>query len=362
MSQSTDINTNLALEDWMYRNMDFSNHHVMMVWRNEPCVVIGRHQNPWLEANVPFLAEKEITLARRNSGGGTVYHDRGNLNITFFTPRERYDRKYNLELVKRALYRGFGIKSVINDRHDIIVQDKYKISGTAAKLGRLTGYHHCTLLVNANKADLTKALAKREHGIQTTATASTPSPVVNLADMDNKVTVEALQTAIGYEYLRTPALRLDDGGERQILKQRGFQFVNPTEDWFPGLSELKSELESWDWAFGRTPEFTVSRSFPVPAELLAPSKVYSATQELVISMTVEKGLIDDVTLNIPPGLVESGFHGEASVITHLKGKRFTSEALSALEDAMLTRHGDVKKLDDKEQFVAKCFDQVVNTI
>ncbi|XP_034835139.1 lipoyl amidotransferase LIPT1, mitochondrial isoform X1 [Maniola hyperantus] len=365
MSQSTDIYTNLALEDWMYRNMDFSNHHVMMVWRNEPCVVIGKHQNPWLEANVPFLAEKEIALARRNSGGGTVYHDRGNLNITFFTPIERHDRKYNLELIKRALYRGFGIKSVINDRHDIIVQDKYKISGTAARLSRLVGYHHCTLLVNANKADLSKALAKREHGIlQTTATPSTPSPVRNLADVDNKVTVEALQTAIGYEYLRTTALRLVDGGERQILKQRGFQFVNPTDDWFPGLSEVKNDLESWDWTYGRTPMFTVSRSFPVPAELLAPPRVYSATQELVITMTVEKGLIDDVTLNIPPGLVESGFHGEASVITHLKGKRFTSEALSALEDAMLTRRStrDVKKLDDKEQFVAKCFDQIVNTI
>ncbi|XP_050344667.1 lipoyltransferase 1, mitochondrial isoform X2 [Nymphalis io] len=360
MSQSTDIYTNLALEDWMYRNMDFSKHHVMMVWRNEPCVVIGRHQNPWLEANVPFLSEKEIALARRNSGGGTVYHDRGNLNITFFTPRERYDRKYNLELIKRALFRGFGIKSIINDRHDIIVRDKYKISGTAAKLGRLTAYHHCTLLVNANKADLSKALAKRE----TNATPSTPSPVVNLSDMDNRVTVENLQTAVGYEYLRTPALQLEDGGERQISKQRGFQFINPTEDWFPGLSELKNELQTWDWSFGRTPVFTVSRSFPVPAELLAPSKVYSATQELVINMTVEKGLINDVTLNIPPGLVESGFHGEASVITHLKGKRFTSEALNALQEAMLTRHtsGDVKKLDDKEQFVAKCFDQVVNTV
>lgn len=81
-------------------------------------------------------------------------------------------------------------------------------------------------------------------------------------------------------------------------------------------------------------------------------------------MSVEKGLIDDVTLNIPPGLVESGFHGEASVITHLKGKRFTSEALNALQDAMLTRHvgNDARKLDDKEQFVAKCFDQVVNTV
>ncbi|CAH0727485.1 unnamed protein product, partial [Brenthis ino] len=359
MSQSTDIYTNLALEDWMYRNMDFSKHHVMMVWRNEPCVVIGRHQNPWLEANVPFLSEKEIALARRNSGGGTVYHDRGNLNITFFTPRERYNRKYNLELITRALYRGFGIKSLINDRDDIIVRDKYKISGTAAKLGRLSAYHHCTLLVNANKTDLRKALAKRE----TKATVSTPSPVVNLADLDNKVTVENLQIAVGYEYLRTAALHLEDGGDRQISKQRGFQFVNPTDEWFPGLAEIKNELVTWDWSFGRTPLFTVSRSFPVPAELLAPSKIYSASQELVISMTVEKGLINDVTLNIPPGLIESGFHGEASVITHLKGKRFTSEALTALQEALLTRHssGDDRKLDEKEQFVAKCFDQVVNT-
>ncbi|CAG9581631.1 unnamed protein product [Danaus chrysippus] len=363
MSQSTDIYTNLALEDWMYRNMDFSNHHVMMVWRNEPCVVIGRHQNPWLEANVPFLNDKEIPLARRHSGGGTVYHDRGNLNISFFTPRDRHDRKYNLEIIKRALYRDFGIKALINERHDILVRDKYKISGTAAKLGRTSAYHHCTLLVNANKADLSKALAKREHGIQTKATASTPSPVVNLVDVNNRVTVDNLQIAVGYEFLRTPALHLEDGGENQISKQRGFQFINPTEDWFPGLSELKNELQTWEWSFGRTPEFTVSRSFPVPEDLLAPSKVYSATQELTISMTVEKGLINDVTLNIPPGLVESGFHGEASVITHLKGKRFTSEALTALQEAML-RHtdGEVRKLDDKEQFVAKCFDQVVNTI
>ncbi|XP_047507323.1 lipoyltransferase 1, mitochondrial isoform X2 [Pieris napi] len=331
----------------------------MMVWRNEPCVVIGRHQNPWLEANVPFLGDKEIALARRNSGGGTVYHDRGNLNITFFTHRDRYDRKYNLEIIKRALYRSFGIKSLINERQDIIVRDKYKISGTAAKLSRLTAYHHCTLLVNANKADLSKALAKRE----TSATPSTPSPVVNLADLDNRVTVESLQTAIGYEYLRTPALHIEDAGERHISQQRGFQFVNPTEDWYPGIAELRKELTTWEWCYGRTPEFTVSRSFPVPPELLS-SKLYSASQELIISMTVEKGLINDVTLNIPPGLIESGFHGEASVITHLKGKRFTSEALAALENAMLTRHlsGDVRKLDDKEQFVAKCFDQVVNTV
>lgn len=130
-----------------------------------------------------------------------------------------------------------------------------------------------------------------------------------------------------------------------------------------GLAELRNELQTWDWCFGRTPDFTVSRTFPVPEELLAPSKIYTASQELIINMTVVKGLIDDVTLNIPPGLVESGFHGEASVITHLKGKRFTSEALNALQEAMSNlRVGEPGKLDDKEQFVAKCFDQVVNTV
>lgn len=127
ISQSTDIFTNLALEDWLYKNHDFSNHHIMMVWRNDPCVVIGRHQNPWLEANIPFLTENDIPLARRNSGGGTVYHDKGNLNVSFFSTKERYNRKYNLELITRALFREFGLKADINERQDIVVK-QYKVS------------------------------------------------------------------------------------------------------------------------------------------------------------------------------------------------------------------------------------------
>lgn len=54
--------------------------------------------------------------------------------------------------------------------------------------------------------------------------------------MDNRLTVDSLQTAVGYEYLRTPALQMTDGGQDLIAKQRGFQFVNPSDDWFPGKS------------------------------------------------------------------------------------------------------------------------------
>lgn len=124
ISQSHDIFTNLALEDWIYKNFDFTNHHVLMLWANDPCVVIGRHQNPFTETNVSRLVESGITLARRNSGGGAVYHDRGNLNLTFFTPRDRYNRKYNLNIITRALFREWNIKADLNERDDIIIAGK----------------------------------------------------------------------------------------------------------------------------------------------------------------------------------------------------------------------------------------------
>lgn len=124
ISQSYDVFTNLALEDWIYKNYDFGNHHVMMLWLNDPCVVIGRHQNPFSESNVSQLESAGIALARRNSGGGTVYHDRNNLNCTFFTPRERYDRKYNLSLITRAIYREYGIDTEISPRDDILLHGK----------------------------------------------------------------------------------------------------------------------------------------------------------------------------------------------------------------------------------------------
>ncbi|KAL1465265.1 hypothetical protein WDU94_004848 [Cyamophila willieti] len=158
ISQSSNIFTNLALEDWLYKNFDFTNHHVMLLWRNNPCVVIGRHQNPWQETNLGVLYDEGIEIARRNSGGGTVYHDPGNLNVTFFTPRERYNRRNNLDIISRTLEREWNIQTEINTREDIVYDGKYKVSGTAAKLGRPNSYHHCTLLVDVNKSMLHQSL------------------------------------------------------------------------------------------------------------------------------------------------------------------------------------------------------------
>ncbi|CAK9823180.1 Lipoyltransferase 1, mitochondrial [Anthophora retusa] len=320
ISQSTDVFTNLALEDWFYRNYNFTNHHVLLLWCNNPCIVIGRHQNPWLEHNSQVAKKRGIALARRNSGGGTVYHDNGNLNLSFFTPRERYNRKYNLGIITRALYREWGIEADINKREDIVIEEKYKISGTAAKLGRPNAYHHCTLLVNVNKTALSLALERKEDGIETNATASTRSPIKNLIDVNSHIKMDKLINAIGWEFLRTDALVLEDGGQDLIQRQKGFQFINPTEDWFPGLDELISVFRSWEWNYGKTPKFTVTRVLDVPTE---GNKVH----QFNLTLEIQNGIIEEIRMKLPSSLVSHVFSEDTSVINNLRGTKYDHEVM-----------------------------------
>ncbi len=123
ISEANDIFVNLALEDWLYRNYDFSESQVLLLWRNVPAVVIGRHQNPWLESNTKRRDGSFLTVARRNSGGGAVYHDLENLNLSFHTSRETYNRKHNLEIITKSIEKEWGITCDINERDDIVFQD-----------------------------------------------------------------------------------------------------------------------------------------------------------------------------------------------------------------------------------------------
>lgn len=324
ISQSNDVYSNLALEDWIYRNFDFAHHHILMLWINSPTVVVGRHQNPFAEANVSALMRNGVELARRNSGGGAVYHDLGNLNCTFFTPRARYDRKYNLNLITRALYREYGISADISDRDDITVMGK-KISGTAAKLGQPNAYHHCTLLVNSNKLHLGESLAKDNAEIISKATASIPSPIKNLTDVNRTVNIQQLLSAIGYEFLRTPATQLTDGGRDLLMKQLGFQLINPTEKWFPGIGALRENFSSWDWRVGKTPKFSVQKSIQLKSE--GAEQQQQQQQEMKVKVDVEKGLIQAINLLVPG-------QDPIPVVSNLVGKAYMEDSFNGILDAM----------------------------
>jgi len=240
-SKSSCIFANLALEDWLYRRGGFLEREVVLLYRNTPCVVIGRHQNPWTEACVPFLREHGIALARRNSGGGTVYHDLGNLNVSFMTSKARHNRKANLALLCDVVKDALGVNLEVNSRDDVMLGSK-KVSGTAAKLGRDTAYHHCTLLLNVDTSNLHSALNSSAASlIESNATPSVPCPVDNLvSEMEVDQAVKALERTLA-----------ETVGGASVTE------VEPCEANFPGLENLEEDLKGWQWTFAKSPKFTL---------------------------------------------------------------------------------------------------------
>jgi len=195
VSLSNNIYYNLALESYIAETYDLKNRNILLIWLSEPCLVVGRHQNPWLECNVREAHLNKIQVARRYSGGGCVYHDLGNLNISFIVDRLKYDRKHNLSIIKETLEnKKFHLKSnhqiVLSPRHDIFIKEndmnEFKITGSASRLARQYSYHHCTLLFDSNLTNISSLLKSNLAGcIKTKATPSVPSKCANMKNFTN---------------------------------------------------------------------------------------------------------------------------------------------------------------------------------
>ncbi|CAH1257319.1 LIPT1 [Branchiostoma lanceolatum] len=338
-STSTDTFANLAFEDWLYENQDFTDTDILLLWRNEPTVVIGRHQNPWAECKVKRLQELGIHLARRRSGGGTVYHDFGNLNVTFLTSRDTYRRKQNLQDLVTALKgRWPSLDLSVNKRDDLVLNDRYKLSGTAAKLGRKTANHHCTLLCDVNTQVLKDILVSGFDGLETTATESIRSEVVNLKEVDPTIDTEVLGDTIAEYFMRN-----HQGDMKQVCD------VDPTsEALYPGVGKITEELKSWEWIYGKTPPFNICLRKPVDG-LAVPLGVY---------MKVKKGVIVDSYLECPLLWVSEGVIQDIGY--SMRGKRFRSVDVQAALEKSLQSYRRIS--DNERQFAQRLCQFIVDKL
>ena len=233
---------NLATEDWIFNTLD-PESHTLFLWRNSETVVIGRSQNPWVECKIDKMEADDVFLARRQSGGGAVFHDLGNTNFTFLSPKADYDQDANFTIIVNAL-KKLGIDATLSGRNDMQVGDR-KISGSAFKHAADRSFHHGTLLVNANMQKLGDYLNPHPLKLKAKGIKSVRARVANLVEFNDAVNHETLSEAIieafcEYYGETAPVEQLD---EASLAKQ-------------PALNAYYQQMADWDWRFGKTPEFS----------------------------------------------------------------------------------------------------------
>jgi lipoate-protein ligase A len=243
-SETYDPFINLAIEDWIFSRID-EKRRSLYLWRNRDAVVLGRFQNPWTECRLREAEKNNVVLVRRQSGGGTVFHDLGNTNFTFLSPRDEYSKERNIAIVTGAL-NELDLPARVNARNDIIVDGK-KVSGSAYKLTGSKAFHHGTLLVNSDLDRLQYYLTPEEKDVgelTTKGIGSVRSQVVNLCRYRPSLTHETLCEAIVNYFLRYHGAEAD---VRRITREEALSI--------PHIREAYARYCDWQWIIGRTPRF-----------------------------------------------------------------------------------------------------------
>lgn len=241
---------NLALEEVIFDTLD-EDSLVLLFYINDRCVVVGKHQNPWREIDLACASAETIPVHRRLTGGGTVFHDRGNLVFSFLGRRDVIDRTRDLEIVRDAL-ELFGVDAEISGTWDLYAEGA-KLSGNAFCFRRNRALHHGTILIDADRNLMNRLLSPGPLPIETHAVASRPAHTTTLRELGATVTASAIAESIVSKACSRSGI---EASER--LRQESFDLDR--------VAELAERNRSWVWNFGRTPLFSVVCTDPTPSD------------------------------------------------------------------------------------------------
>ena len=246
--ESEDPFFNLAIEEILLKK---SNEEYLILGINTPSVIIGKHQSAHREVNTEYISENNIPVIRRISGGGTVFHDKGNLNFTFIRRSEagkQVDfRKYTKPVIDFLL--SFGVEAKFEGKNDLKV-DGLKISGNAEHVHRNRVLHHGTLLFDSSLDMLRNSLRKDKSCYSSRGVESNPSSVTNLKGMLNKFgDIHEFRSEM-MSYLLDI---LPDADRYELSKSE----TEKTKL----LATSKYKTWEWNWAYG--PEYHFSNEFEI---------------------------------------------------------------------------------------------------
>lgn len=249
-SPFTDPYKNLALEEYFFYQplAGYPDRDILMLWQNENSIIIGKHQNTLEEINEEAVKKYGTKVVRRNTGGGAVYHDLGNLNFSFITTaNEDVDISYErfLEPVIDAL-QALGVPAVKSGRNDITADGK-KISGNAQAQHQNRILHHGTLLFCADLGKAGELLKVSRDKLSSKGVKSVKSRIGNIKDWLHEPKACSGMSVLEFrDYLRT-YFEKEAGG---IIK------AAVTPEILAETEELAiHKYASRDWNYGRSPKF-----------------------------------------------------------------------------------------------------------
>lgn len=268
----TDPRINLAIEEYLLKNMDVEKDPFLLFYINEPSIIIGKNQNTAEEINTEYVDANGIHVVRRLSGGGAVYHDLGNLNYSFITVDDgesfRNFRKFTEPVVKAL--NDLGVNAELSGRNDLMAEGR-KVSGNAQFSTRGRMYSHGTLMFDTNVDEVVSALKVSKEKIESKGIKSIRSRVANIS--------EFLKEPLTVEEFRSKILHSIFEGEENV------KFWELTDKDWEGIREISSRrYGNWDWNYGKSPKFNVKHShrFPVGG--------------IDVRLQVEKGMVEDAKI------------------------------------------------------------------
>ncbi len=260
---------NIAAEEYLLKQF---NKEIIMLWRSNPSIIVGKHQNTLAEINLEYVRKNEIPVVRRLSGGGTVFHDPGNINFTFIKKADKENlvnfRGHTQPVID--FLQSLGVDARFEGKNDLRVNG-LKISGNAEHIHKEKVLHHGTLLFDSDLGKLNEAIKAKEQNFESKAVKSLRSRVTNIS-----------------RFLQTPLSREDFMEKLESYFFQHYPFLEKYDfraDDIRAINRIKEEKYiKWEWNFGWSPVYTFKNRIKFREKVLS------------LEMKVNKGKIEFVSI------------------------------------------------------------------
>ena len=240
---------NLASEEYLLKQTD---GYYFYLWINAPSVIVGVNQNAIEEVNLAYTEKAGVKVVRRLTGGGTVFHDNGNLCYTVIAPfndTENAYKKFTAPVIEYL--NSLGVKAEFSGRNDITVGGQ-KISGNAQTVYGNRIMHHGTLLFSSDMSGLSKALNPSKLKMQSKGIKSVRARVTNIVEhLNKKMTISEFKE-----------------GLKKVFLKNAIEYEFTEED-LTAINKLREDKYSrYEWNIGRSPKGENEFSYKFPFGIL----------------------------------------------------------------------------------------------